>query len=100
MALVWTYAPGPVFGNAYMNDLNLVVTAGASTYLGNHMVLGVSQTGGTADTRNNAEAVFLPAGTSGALRVRPRLSSPAGCTRGTGLRVPSRWKPPPLSVRR
>jgi hypothetical protein len=61
--LVWTDAPGHGLGGptpAWNNDLDLVVEAGGSTYLGNVFGPdGFSATGGAADPRNNAEAVFL-----------------------------------------
>ena len=65
VTLAWTDAPGSTTGNAYKNDLDLAVTIGGQNYLGNHMVLDVSTTGGTADKKNNVESVYLPAGTSG-----------------------------------
>jgi len=61
--LVWTDAPGHGLGGttpAWNNDLDLRVTTTAQTFLGN--VLdggGWSQAGGSADARNNMEAVFL-----------------------------------------
>ena len=61
--LAWTDAPGHGLGGstpAWNNDLDLRVTAGAGTFLGN--VLddeGWSATGGDADEKNNTEAVFL-----------------------------------------
>ncbi len=69
VALVWTDAPGPTSGAPYVNNLNLRVTVGGQTYLGNVFSGRNSVTGGTADIRNNTELVFLPAGTSGAFTV-------------------------------
>jgi hypothetical protein len=65
VTLVWTDAPGPTSGNAYVNDLDLQVTVDGTLYRGNNFDKGVSVSGGAADPRNNAESVFLPAGTSG-----------------------------------
>ncbi|MBP7829161.1 MAG: S8 family serine peptidase [Kiritimatiellae bacterium] len=65
VTLAWTDAPGSTSGNAYKNDLNLVVIAGGQTYRGNVFSGATSAAGGTADARNNAESVFLPAGTTG-----------------------------------
>ena len=65
IALVWTDAPGSAFSDAYVNDLNLVVDIGSTTYRGNNFTAGISQPGGTADFRNNSEAVFLAPGSSG-----------------------------------
>ena len=60
MTLAWTDAPGPTTGNAFVNDLDLVVHAGGHTYKGNVFAGGRSVTGGSADPRNNVENVFLP----------------------------------------
>jgi len=67
VALVWTDAPGPTSGNAYVNDLDLQVTVNGTLYRGNNFNKGVSISEGSADPRNNAECVFLPAGTSGSV---------------------------------
>ncbi len=78
IALVWTDEPGPTSGAAYVNDLDLEVQVGGSTYLGNNFTLGVSQTGGSADPRNNTECVFLPSGFSGAVTITVRGTTIAG----------------------
>ncbi len=61
--LAWTDAPGHGLGGttpAWVNDLDLSVTAGSDTYLGNVVGTdGWSASGGTADPRNNLEGVFL-----------------------------------------
>lgn len=68
LMLVWTDAPGHGLGGstpAWNNDLDLEVTVGANTYLGNVFgASGLSIPGGTADFKNNTEGVFLPAGTT------------------------------------
>jgi hypothetical protein len=69
ITLSWTDAPGSTSGNAYNNDLNLSVSVGGKTYLGNVFNGQVSTNGGTADAKNNTESVFLPAGTTGAVVV-------------------------------
>ena len=69
VTLSWTDAPGSTSGNAYKNDLNLVVVAGGVTYKGNVFSGAYSAAGGTADPRNNVESVFLPVGTTGAVVV-------------------------------
>ena len=69
VTLAWTDAPGSTAGNAYRNDLNLVVTVGGQTYRGNVFSGSQSITGGIADIRNNVESVFLPAGLSGTFTV-------------------------------
>lgn len=67
--LVWTDAPGHGLGGstpAWNNNLDLRVTAGANTYLGNVFnASGWSATGGAADARNNSEGVFLQAAQHG-----------------------------------
>ncbi len=61
----WTDAPGSTTGSALNNDLDLTVTVGGNTYKGNVFGGAYSTTGGAADTMNNVESVFLPAGVSG-----------------------------------
>jgi len=61
ISLVWTDPPG-VTNPALVNNLDLTVTIGANVYRGNVFANGVSITGGAADTLNNVENVFLPAG--------------------------------------
>ena len=63
--LTWTDAPGHGLGGstpAWNNDLDLSVTTGGVTFLGNNFdpLTGWSQTGGSADFRNNTEGVLLP----------------------------------------
>ena len=65
VTLAWTDAPGATSGAAYKNNLDLTVTVGGNTYKGNVFGTSASATGGAADTQNNVESVFLPAGTSG-----------------------------------
>ncbi|MEH6420564.1 S8 family serine peptidase [Pseudomonas sp. CGJS7] len=77
--LVWTDAPGHGLGGttpAWNNNLDLRVTAGANTYLGNVVAsTGWSATGGTADARNNNEGVFLqPSQHGGSVRVEVRAT--------------------------
>lgn len=70
VTLAWTDAPGSTTGNAFNNDLDLTVTIGTNTYLGNNFTGAFSKTGGSADSRNNVESVLLPAGISGDIIVR------------------------------
>lgn len=65
VTLAWTDAPGSTTGAAYNNNLDLTVIVGGNTYKGNVFSGANSVTGGTADTKNNVESVFLPAGLSG-----------------------------------
>ncbi len=57
VTLVWTDAPGPIGGNAFVNNLDLEVAGGGNTYLGNVFGGAYSRTGGSADVRNNVESV-------------------------------------------
>ncbi len=78
VALVWTDAPGPTSGAPYVNDLDLRVTVGGTTYLGNVFSGANSTTGGVADFRNNTESVFLPAGTTGSFTITVEAASISG----------------------
>ena len=60
VTLAWSDAAGAVGANpALVNNLDLTVVDGANTYLGNRFTAGTSATGGTPDTRNNLENVFI-----------------------------------------
>lgn len=61
VTLAWTDPPG-VSNPALVNNLDLKVTVNGVLYRGNVFSNGVSVPGGTADTINNVENVFLPAG--------------------------------------
>ena len=65
VTVAWTDAPGSTAGAAYNNDLDLTVTVGGKTYMGNVFNGAFSIMGGSADPYNNVESVFLPAGVSG-----------------------------------
>lgn len=69
VVLAWTDVPGSTTGNTFVNNLDLRVTVGGQTYLGNRFSGANSTTGGTADTRNNMESVFLPAGVTGPFNI-------------------------------
>lgn len=70
VVLAWTDAPGAVDATEPdINDLDLVVTVDGTEYLGNVFTGAMSSAGGTADSVNNTEVVFLPAGTSGVVEV-------------------------------
>ncbi len=75
VTVAWTDAPGSTTGNAYNNNLDLSVTIGGNTYKGNVFSGQYSTTGGSADTKNNVECVFLPAGVSGAYTVTVTAAS-------------------------
>jgi hypothetical protein len=78
VTLAWTDPPGPTSGNAYINNLDLTVTVGGSTYYGNVFSGANSATGGTADLKNNVESVFIPAGVTGAYTVTITATNLAG----------------------
>ena len=63
LMLVWTDSPGHGLGGdtpAWTNDLDLIVTAGNDTFVGNNFDdNGWSQVGGSADSMHNTEAVFI-----------------------------------------
>jgi hypothetical protein len=85
VTLAWTDRFGSTSGNAFVNNLDLRVTAGGTPYLGNRFGPGgTSITGGTADIRNNTESVFLPAG----LPVGTVLAIRVGATNIAGDGVP------------
>ncbi len=69
VTLAWTDAPGSTTGAAYNNDLDLTVTVGGVTYLGNVFNGQFSTAGGAADAKDNVESVFLAAGFSGSFTV-------------------------------
>lgn len=70
VALAWTDAPGLLGTSPQVNDLDLVVTLNGDTYRGNRFEGAWSVAGGDADTANNYEAVYLPAGAAGELVIR------------------------------
>ncbi len=78
VTLAWSDAPGPTTGNAYVNNLDLAVTVGGQTFLGNVFSGGASVSGGASDLRNNVESVFLSAGTSGNFTVVITATNIAG----------------------
>ncbi len=68
VTLVWTDYPSTAAAAANLvNDLNLVVTApdGTTAYLGNVFSGGWSQTGGSADSVNNVENVYVQSAAAG-----------------------------------
>ena len=78
IALAYTDAPGALGASPQVNDLDLEVEIGGQTYLGNRFDHQWSVTGGSADAKNNYEAVFLPAGAIGDLTIRVKASNIAG----------------------
>jgi subtilisin-like proprotein convertase family protein len=78
VTLVWTDPPGPLTGNAFVNNLDLEVAAGGEAYRGNVFGGTYSRIGGAADPRNNVESVYLPPGTSGRFSVTVRATTLGG----------------------
>jgi hypothetical protein len=78
VTLAWSDAPGPTSGAPYVNNLDLEVTVGGNTYRGNVFSGANSVTGGVADTRNNVESVYVPAGVSGSFTITVRATNIAG----------------------
>jgi len=75
----YTDAPGALNSSSpQVNHLDLNVTIGGQTYLGNHFTHEYSTTGGTADTSNDYEAVFLPARTTGDVTITVTATNMAG----------------------
>lgn len=71
VALCWTDAPGhPASQVQIVNDLDLVVTKGSATYLGNYLLNNVSASGGWRDSLNVEEFVRLAAPAPGLWTVR------------------------------
>jgi len=70
VTLAWSDAAGAVNANpALVNDLDLTVANGSSTYLGNVFSGGWSTTGGAADRLNNLENVFVQAPAAGLVTI-------------------------------
>src|SRR5207247_1213038 len=61
VSVAWTDVPGtPGAGTELVNDLDLTVTAADGTmYLGNNFADGASAPGGTPDSKNNLENVYI-----------------------------------------
>ncbi|MCK6682963.1 MAG: S8 family serine peptidase [Thermoanaerobaculia bacterium] len=78
IVLTWTDAPGSTTSASYVNNLDLEVEVNSQIYKGNVFANAVSVTGGSFDTRNNVEAVFLPVGTTGPYIVRVKAANIAG----------------------
>ncbi|HEX3763330.1 MAG TPA: S8 family serine peptidase [Kofleriaceae bacterium] len=78
VTLAWSDAPGTTAGSPWVNDLDLEVSIGGVTYLGNVFSGEASAPGGTADIKNNVESVFLPAGITGDFTITVRATNLAG----------------------
>ena len=72
VSLVWTDAPGHGMGGelpAIVNDLDLQVSDGITTWLGNDFADGWSTTGGAADPLNTEENVYVQQAGAGTFTV-------------------------------
>jgi subtilisin-like proprotein convertase family protein len=78
IVMVYTDAAGAVGTSPQVNNLNLQAVVGSSTYNGNVFSGQYSVTGGSPDNANNYEAVFLPAGTTGAITINVNAFNIAG----------------------
>ena len=66
ITLAWSdYAASTSATKALVNDLDLTVSGGGATYLGNKFSGGWSTTGGSADRLNNLENVYIQNPTAG-----------------------------------
>jgi serine protease AprX len=72
VTLVWSDYPGSPSSGGLVDNLDLVVTApdGTTTYRGNVFSGGWSVTGGTADSLNNVESVYIQTPAVGTWTVR------------------------------
>jgi hypothetical protein len=75
ITLAWTDAPGNTTGSAFNNDLDLTLVANGVTYKGNVFSGPYSISGGVADSVNNVESIFLPAGSGSGFTVTITASS-------------------------
>lgn len=77
--LVWADPePAAAAAATLVNNLDLTVSTGAATYLGNVFASNQSTTGGTADTVNNVEQVRLTAPTAGTYTITVNATSVPG----------------------
>jgi len=82
ITLVWTDPPA-VADPALVNDLDLAVTIGGSTYRGNNLTGGVSTAGGTSNSVDNVENVILLPGIAAGTKVF--VSVTAAALNGDGV---------------
>lgn len=78
IVLAYTDQAGLVGASPQVNDLTLQVSVGSVAYWGNQFLQAWSVPGGSPDTSNNVEAVFLPAGIEGALDIHVTAFNIAG----------------------
>jgi hypothetical protein len=78
IVLAWTDAPGAVGTSPQVNNLDLEVQSGSEFWLGNIFEGAWSIPGGVPDGLNNAEAIYLPSGSSESLTISVRAFNIAG----------------------
>ncbi|MEW6129100.1 MAG: S8 family serine peptidase [Acidobacteriota bacterium] len=78
VTLAYSDAPGFSAFASWVNDLDLEVTINGQTFRGNNFIEDKSQPDGQANSKDNVEAVWLPAGTTGTFAVRIRAANIAG----------------------
>ena len=69
IVLAYTDQAGAIGTSPQVNNLNLSALVNGAFYLGNHFSGGWSIGGGSPDTKNNYEAIFLPPGTTGSIQL-------------------------------
>ena len=89
ITLAWTDAAGSTTASqALVNDLDLEVTIGGVTYLGNVFSGATAASGGAVDSLNNVESIFLPAGVFGPFTVTVSAANIAADAIDDGLAAP------------
>jgi hypothetical protein len=78
IVMTYTDSPGAVGTSPQVNNLDLAVVTNGDTYLGNNFTNEFSDPGGSADSANNYEAVFLPAGTATDITITVTATNIAG----------------------
>jgi subtilisin family serine protease len=78
IVLAWTDAPGAVGTSPQVNNLDLDVESPSGIWRGNNFEGAWSVPGGSPDSLNNAEAVYLAPGSSGPLTISVRAFNIAG----------------------
>jgi hypothetical protein len=63
MTLAWTDAPGTLAAAPWVNNLDLELSANGQVFYGNNFSGQFSVSGGSPDTKNNLESIYLPPST-------------------------------------
>jgi len=78
IAFAYTDQAGAIGTSPQVNNLDLEAEIDGTTYFGNEFSGEWSVAGGSADAANNYEAIFLPAGTAGAIEITVTATNVAG----------------------